>query len=82
MDIPERLKMSRVLLGELEKNIIDLEPYDDEFDEIYSKALHIKMKMKMFHTRTGEPPELLEQLGLIDSVIKKIEDIQNKRGTI
>jgi len=81
MDIPERLKMSRVLLGELEKNIVDLDPYD-EFDEIYSKALHIKMKMKMFYTRTGEPPELLEQFDLIDSVIKKIEDIQKKRGTI
>ena len=26
MEIPERLKMSRVLLGELEKNIIGLEP--------------------------------------------------------
>ena len=81
MDIPERLKMSRVLLGELEKNIVDLEPYDDEFDEIYSKVLHIKMKMKMLHPRTGEPPELLT-IELIDSVIKKIEDIQNKRGTI
>jgi len=81
MDIPERLKMSRVLLGELEKNIVGLEPFDDEFEEIYSKALHIKMKMKMFYIRTGEPPELLEQFGLIDSVIKKIEDIQNKRGT-
>ena len=80
MNIPDRLKMSRVLLGELEKNIVGLEPFDDEFDEIYSKALHIKMKM--FYTRTGEPPELLEQFSLIDSVIRKIEDIQNKRGTI
>lgn len=82
MEIPERLKMSRVLLGELEKNIVDLAPYDDEFDEIYSKAMHIKMKMKIFYARKGEPPELLEQLNLIDSIIKKIEDIQNKRGTI
>ena len=56
MEIPEKLKMSRVLLGEFKKNIIDLEPYDDELDEIYSKALHIKMKMKMFYARTANLP--------------------------
>jgi hypothetical protein len=79
MDIEEKLLMSKILLGELDKMIMGLKPYDDEFDEIYSRALHLKMKMKMFYAQY-EPPEMLEQLSLMDSIVKRIEDIHNKRG--
>jgi prephenate dehydratase len=77
--IEEKLEMSRLLIGELDKLIEGLNPHDDEFDEIYSRALHLKMKMKLFYAQF-ESPELLEQLTLMDSIIKKIEEIHNRRG--
>lgn len=80
MEITERLQLSKVLLGELEKMVLDLNPYDDEVNEIYTRALHAKMKMKAFYIQYGQKSELLEQINLMDSVIKKIEEIKNKRG--
>jgi hypothetical protein len=82
MELTERLQLSRVLLGELEKMIVSLDPYDDELDEIYSKALHLKMKLKMVFMQHQYVSEILEQIDFIDSVIKKIEKLKDKRGII
>jgi hypothetical protein len=81
MELTERLQLSRVLLGELDKMIVSLEPYDDELDEIYSRALHLKMKMKMVGMQYEQASEILEQIDFVDKVIKKLEVLKNKRGT-
>lgn len=79
MEITERLLISKVLISKMSEILDQIDPYDDELPAIFAKTLHLKMKMKMFYAKHDEP-ELLEQLNLVETLIKKIEDIQNKRG--
>lgn len=79
MEIAEKLRLSKMLLTQLEDMVSRLSPDNEDFPDIFSKALHCRMKMKRFH---DEFPvmELSEQLFLMDSIVKQLKSMQTKRG--
>lgn len=79
MEVEERLEMSRVLLDELERLTGQLTPNNKELPEIIEKSLHLKMKMTLFYVRY-QPEGLVDQIELLDSVIKQLKELNNKRG--
>ena len=79
MEVKERLEMSRVLLGELERLTGQLTPNNRELPEIIGKSLQLKVKMSLFYIQ-HQPPELLDQIELLDTVIKQLKELNNKRG--
>ena len=79
MEVEERLEMSRVLLDELERLTGQLTPNNKELPEIIEKSLHLKMKMSLFYIRY-QPEGLVDQMELLDSVIKQLKELNNKRG--
>ncbi|MGB8079815.1 MAG: hypothetical protein WCF83_05015 [Pseudolabrys sp.] len=79
MEVEERLEMSRVLLDELERLTGQLTPNNKELPEIIAKSLQLKVKMSLFYIRY-QPQELIDQMELLDSVIKQLKELNNKRG--
>ena len=79
MEVEERLEMSRVLLDELERLTGQLTPNNKELPEIIEKSLQLKVKMSLFYIRY-QPQELVDQMELLDSVIKQLKELNNKRG--
>ena len=79
MEVEERLEMSRVLLDELERLTGQLTPNNKELPEIIEKSLQLKMKMTLFYVRY-QPEGLVDQIELLDSVIKQLKELNNKRG--
>lgn len=79
MEIEAKLELSRVLLSELNRLTGRLSPNDVELPEIIEKALLLKLKMSLFY-RQYQPEELLDQMEILDSVIKQLKELNNKRG--
>jgi len=79
MEVEEKLRLSRVLLGELERLTGHLTPRNKELPEIIEKALLLKVKMSLFYIE-HQPKELLAQMKILDSVIKQLKELNNKRG--
>lgn len=78
MDISSKLAVGSALISELDRLTDKLNPYDDKLPEIIKRAVLTKLRMKKCYDLWDQPPALLEQLERIDSVIKKLELIQNK----
>jgi hypothetical protein len=79
MGIDAKLELSRVLLSELDRLTGQLTPNDVELPIIIEKALLLKVKMSLFYIRF-QPEELVDQMQLLDSVIKQLKELNNKRG--
>lgn len=79
MEIVEKLRLSKMLLTQLENMVQRLHPDNEDFPEIFTKGLHARAKMKLFYDEFPHP-ELSEQLFLMDSIIKELKDKQTKRG--
>lgn len=79
MEVEEKLELSRALLGELDRLTGQLSPDDVELPLIIEKALLLKVKMSLFYARYY-PEKLLDQMKLLDSVIKQLKELNNKRG--
>lgn len=79
MELETKLELSRVLLGELDRLTGQLSPNDVELPEIIEKALLLKVKMSLFYIQ-HQPKELLDQMRLLDSVIKQLKELHNKQG--
>jgi hypothetical protein len=72
-----RLMLGRVLINRFEELSKDLDPAEGNLDEVIYRATHAREKMHLVYLKVGEPPELLEQIKKMDSVIKKVEKLQN-----
>jgi hypothetical protein len=79
MEIEAKLELSRVLLSELDRLTGRLSPDDVELPVIIEKALLLKVKMSLFYIQY-QPQELVEQMEILDSVIKQLKQLNNKRG--
>ncbi len=81
MDISNRFEVGRILINELEQAVDNLSPYDEKLVEINKRANSIKRNMIIFYERWDRPPELFEQIEIMNSVIKKLEQLHNKHVT-
>lgn len=82
MDISDRFEVGRILVDELERAVDNLSPFDEKLiKEIKIRANSVKRNMIIFYQRWDRPPELFEQIELMNSVIKKLEQMQNKHVT-
>lgn len=81
MHLSERLLIGHILIAEFEKLANNIDPHDDEMNEVINRANYSLMKMKMFHKKMGEPPEMVQQIEYMATVIKKLEQKQNKHVT-
>jgi hypothetical protein len=79
MELEDRLRLSQSLLSELERLTGRLTPRNRELPEIIEKALLLKVKMSLFYIEY-QPQELLDQIQTLDSVIKQLKELNNKRG--
>jgi hypothetical protein len=80
MDLTERLFIGEVLveiLGEQTAKLND--PYDDELPIMIKRALMVQFRMKQFYHKHNEPPEMDTQLEKINSIIKSMFELQNKK---
>ena len=80
MDIEEKLLWSKFLLRELAEQIEKLDATEEELIEIHLRSTHARLKMKMLYMDTEGPPELFEQIQILDSIIKELERKQTNLG--
>jgi hypothetical protein len=78
MSIAEKLLISKVLIDELEFLILDFRPNSNNLPQIIKRAYSVKLNMQKFYIKNNQPEQLLEQLERMDSVIKKLESMQEK----
>jgi hypothetical protein len=81
MDLKERIFVGQVLvdvLGEYTAKLTD--PYDDELPFMINRAIVVQLRMKRYYHKHDEPPEMDEQLEKINSIIKSMLELQNKKG--
>ncbi len=81
MNISDRLLAGKILINQFEMLSAEFMPNDDELPKIIKRADSVKLKMLICYEKWGRPPELLEQIKQIDSVIKKLEQLHNKYVT-
>jgi hypothetical protein len=81
MDLSDRFMVGKILITEFGRLAEEIDPYDDDLPEIIKRALYTRLKMKCFCIKYDEPPEMVEQLAMMDSVIKTLELKQNRYAT-
>jgi hypothetical protein len=80
MEIQDKLLIGRALIALLDEETAKLKnPYDEGLNEILNKAYSVKLRMKRYSLRHGNPPELEEQLDRMDLIINRLMELQNKR---
>ena len=79
MELEARVKIGEILISEFERLSKELDPHDEELPRIIKRAWIAKLKMRMFYDTTERSPELLSLINKLDEVIKKVEELHNKR---
>lgn len=79
MEKSDRFIIGKILIEVLEKHVNRLDPYDDDLAEIVQRAYKTHLKMHRTYENWGRPVEMLEQLDKMDSIIKKLHQMQNKQ---
>lgn len=80
MSYEDKLKVNKALLEILANEIRKLDdPYADELPLFIHRAMMAKLRMKSFSMTHGEPPEMTDQIGQMDAIIKRLQDLQNKK---
>ncbi len=80
-NLKDRLYIGKVLIDILQEQTAKLnDPYDDELPMFIKRAIMVQLRMKRFYHKHNEPPEMLEQLETISSIIEKMLKLQNSKG--
>jgi hypothetical protein len=81
MEVSEKFLLGKILMRSLEEEVNKLDPADDHIPEIIYRAHKTRLKLKMFYKKWDEPQEVADQLNHLESIIKKLEQMQNKHVT-
>lgn len=79
MDVQERVYMGKILIDILEDQSTKFSVYDEEWPEIIKRALMVQLRMRRFHAKHNEPPELMEQIDRLSKIVNKMLEAQSKR---
>jgi hypothetical protein len=80
MELKERLHIGKVLIDMLEDATAKLnDPYDDELPVFIKRAIMIQLRMKRFYYNYEQPPELLEQISIIEGIVKRMTDLESRK---
>jgi hypothetical protein len=80
MELKDKLIMGRALIALLDEETAKLSnPYDEGLNEIVNRAYSVKLRMKRYAIKHGNPPEMEEQLDRMDLIINRLMELQNKR---
>lgn len=78
METTERLLFGKILIAEFGRLSENLDPAEIDVGEIVRRANVTRFKMKTCYEKWDRPAELKEQIDEMDSIIKKLEQMQNK----
>lgn len=80
MELKDRLFVGNALIEILKEHTDKLDdPYCEELPMFIKRALIVQVRMKGFYHQHNEPPEMLEQLEMIQGIVKKMMDLQNSK---
>lgn len=80
MELEDKILVGEVLTKVLDEQTRGLDdPYMDELPMFITRALSVQMRMKKFYRSENCPPQMLGQLNLLETIIKRLLDLQNKK---
>jgi hypothetical protein len=80
MELEDKILVGEVLTKVLDEQTMGLDdPFADELPMFIYRALTVQMRMKKFYSSENNPPQMLAQLNLMERIIKRLLDLQNKK---
>ena len=81
MTVKERILIGKILIERFSELADEVSSYHEELPVIIIKANLAKFNMVKYYEKWDKPPELLECIEQMDTIIKKLEQKQNRNVT-
>lgn len=74
-----RLFIGKALIQEFDRLTGEIDPYEGGVPEVIRRARMVLAKMQRYYIKLDEPPQMLEQIDQLSSVINRLEQLKTRR---